>query len=75
MMMAQMAEKNKKKKNLINSILDEITKYGMFIVLGFVVFTVLIVLRMDKIQQKRLQSVHEKSEEETKKDIWHEEFY
>jgi|GEM_PF-977942 len=76
---AQAEAKHKKKKSLIDSILDEIVHYGFLIVLGLVILVVVYALRKDKKtpgtgfqmpQHPEKTSEHEKP----KKDIWQDEF-
>ena len=78
---AQAEAKRKKKKSLIDSILDEIVRYGFLIVLGLVVLVVFYALRKDRetpgtgFQMPQHPEKSLKDEPEgPKKDIWHDEF-
>jgi hypothetical protein len=72
MLAAQAQARAQKKKTFYEAIYDEIMRYGLFIVLGFVALLVVYALRKDKEAEKFQPS--ETSPEEKKKDIWHEEF-
>lgn len=76
MMEAAIAQKMAKKRTFLESISDEITKYGFFIVFGLVVVTVIITLKIDRTKQKELTTVNAKPDEEMlkKTDIWNEDF-
>ena len=81
MLAAQAEAKTKKKKGFIDSILDEITRYGLFIVFGFVILVVVLALRKDKETPGTGFQMPQHSEkplgeeqEEPKKDIWHDDF-
>ena len=71
-------EKGKKRKSLIDSILDEFVRYGILITLGLVVFIVIYTIKKDKdITPQAPQSETPKEDEqkiEEKKDIWKESF-
>jgi hypothetical protein len=74
---AQAEAKRKKKKSLIDSILDEIVRYGFLIVLGLVVLVVVYALRKDKETPGtgfQMPRHPEKPLDEPKKDIWQDEF-
>ncbi|MEK7849571.1 MAG: hypothetical protein AAB213_01930 [Candidatus Omnitrophota bacterium] len=76
---AQAEAKRKKKKSLIDSILDEIVHYGFLIVLGLVILVVVYVLRKDKETPGtgfQMPQHPEKPQEqrEPKKDIWQDDF-
>lgn len=75
----------KKKKPLFAAILEEITNYGVFIILGLVAFILIYIVRKDMAQEKT-KSADEADEPEetspsgenetpgTKRDIWDEKF-
>ena len=75
---AEQIEKSKKRKSLIDSILDEFVRYGILITLGLVVFIVIYTIKKDKdITPQAPQSETPKEDEqkiEEKKDIWKESF-
>jgi hypothetical protein len=74
----EQAKKNKKKKSLIDSILDEIVHYGILIILGLVVLVVIYTIKKDKdiTPQEPLPEAPKNMEQkkEGKKDIWEEDF-
>ncbi len=78
MLMAQAEAKKHKKKSLIDSILDELVHYGMFLILGIVILVVIYALRKDKETPGTGFHLPEqpssKLPQEPKKDIWHDEF-
>lgn len=73
MLASQAQARAQKKKTFYEAIYDEIMRYGLFIVLGFVALLVVYALRKDK-EAEKIQSSETSPEEEKKKDIWHEEF-
>ncbi|HQP91582.1 MAG TPA: hypothetical protein PLU24_02800 [Candidatus Omnitrophota bacterium] len=65
--------KLKKKMTLIESIMNEIKNYGLYIVLILVLLTILYAIHKDKPQESTHLAA--KPEEDlTKKDLWHDEF-
>lgn len=77
--------KVKKKKPLLDAILEEITNYGVFIILGLVAFILVYVVRREKVGEKAKPAdeadepgeTSESSEGEVpkiKRDIWDEKF-
>ncbi|MFH0940314.1 MAG: hypothetical protein V1840_00470 [Candidatus Omnitrophota bacterium] len=78
---AQAEAKRKKKKSLIDSVLDEIVRYGFLIVLGLVVLVVIYALRKDKEtpgtgfqMPQHPEKPLKEEQEEPKKDIWQDDF-
>ncbi len=61
----------KKRQSLIDAILEEASKYGLFFVLGFVILVMLYAMRKEGKQP--LPPEREGLDDE-RKDIWHEEF-
>lgn len=75
---AEQIKKNKKKKNLMESILDEVIRYGILITLALVVFVVIYTIKKDRDltpQAPPVETGKEKEQKtEEKKDIWKEDF-
>ncbi|OIO36118.1 MAG: hypothetical protein AUJ74_03430 [Candidatus Omnitrophica bacterium CG1_02_44_16] len=76
---AQAKTKHKKKKSLIDSILDEAIHYGLFIVLGLVILVVIYTLQKDKETLKTISRTPQHpgqltKGEEPKKNIWQDDF-
>lgn len=71
LMQAEQIAKTQKKKNLFESILDEVSRYGYLMVLGLVVFIVIVTLRKEKTSPPPIGTA---SKEEAGKNIWHEDF-
>jgi len=71
-------KKQKKKKSLIDSILDEFVRYGILITLGLVIFIVIYTIKKDKDITPQAPPPEAPKEEkrkiEEKKDIWKEDF-
>jgi hypothetical protein len=64
-----------KKKTLFESILDEITRYGVYIVLGLVILTIFYALHKDKPPVAAPTAAQlQKAEDIKKKTIWDDEF-
>ncbi|MFH0876644.1 MAG: hypothetical protein V1863_00285, partial [Candidatus Omnitrophota bacterium] len=72
MLAQQQAKAAKKKKTFSERILEELTKYGMLIALGFVILLVIYAVR--KEPTKAGQPPAAPKGQEPKKDIWHEDF-
>lgn len=77
--------KVKKKKPLLNAILEEITNYGVFIILGLIAFILIYVVRKEKLEEKAKPTdegaepgeMSRSGEDEgprIKRDIWDEKF-
>ena len=64
------AKISKKKKSLIDSILEETSKYGLLIVLGLVILVMIYAMR----KEGKEPPYERPKPEDEKKDIWHEEF-
>ncbi|HAJ57292.1 MAG TPA: hypothetical protein DCL35_05930 [Candidatus Omnitrophica bacterium] len=74
MMQAKEAQALKKKKSLIDSILEEITRYGMVIVLLLVILVIFYALRKDKTTAPPQEPAKPEAIEPAKKTIWDDEF-
>ncbi len=64
------AEERRKKKSLINAVFDEITSYGLYILLGIVAFLVIYALRKEPVKPGPPRPGIFPPEAEDKKDIW-----
>jgi|GEM_PF-2295721 len=64
------AEERKKRKSLMNAILDEIATYGLYLLLGLVVFLLIYALRKETIKAGPPKAEVSSLEAQEKKDIW-----
>ncbi len=64
------AEEKRKKKSLMDAIFDEITTYGLYFLLGIVIFLVIYALRKEPKKAAPQKLTTSPGDPEPKKDIW-----
>lgn len=71
------AETKKRRKKLMDEILDEVANYGIWIILGLIAFILVYTLYKDKEIEGKIAHEHEEMKQvgmPEKKDIWKDEF-